>query len=266
MLIPIGTDNPLRRRPLMNYLLIAANVAIFLLTYHPHAIGYNQMAVLRDSAAGYKLFPADPALYQFITYAFLHGGWMHLIGNMLFLYIFGANVNDKLGNVGYLFLYLGGAVFSGLGHTFTSSAPVLGASGAVATITGAYMVLFPKTYIHVLYVIFFIGSTEIPAIYFILLKLIVWDNIVGPNLGASGNIAYTAHLAGYAFGIAIPLALLALKLLPHSHFDLWALLKRRHRRQQFRSAVNAGYDPFGPAAKLRKKLRRLRRELYNVDG
>ena len=255
MLIPIGTDNPLRRRPLMNYLLIAANVMIFLLTYHPQTSRHGEIvSILAQWAQTYKLFPADPALYQFITYAFLHASWGHIIGNMLFLYIFGANVNDKLGNLGYLLLYLGGAVFSGLGHTFTSSAPVLGASGAVATVTGAYMVLFPKTYIHVLYVIFFIGSTEIPAIYFILLKLIVWDNILGPNLGASGNIAYTAHLAGYAFGIAIPLALLALKMLPHSHFDLWALLKRSHRRQQFRSSVNAGYEPFGPAAKLRKKV------------
>ena len=95
------------------------------------------------------LDPRMPQLYQFVSYAFLHGGWMHLIGNMLFLYIFGNNVNDKLGNVGYFLLYLGGAIFSGLGHALFSNSPVLGASGAVAAVTGAYMVLFPKTYVHV---------------------------------------------------------------------------------------------------------------------
>ena len=255
MIIPIGTDNPLSRKPLVNYLLIVANFAIFLLTYDPHLIDYNVKAVLTDAAAPYKLFPQGPELVQFISYAFLHASWMHIIGNMLFLYIFGNNVNDKLGHVGYMLLYLGGAVFSGLGHIAVSDTPVLGASGAVAAVTGAYMVLFPKTRVHILYVIFFIGSTELPALYFILFKLIVWDNILGPKLGGADHIAYTAHLAGYAFGIAIPMGMLALKVLPHSHYDLWALAQRWRKRQQFSSMVSRGYDPFTGQGPKPKRVR-----------
>jgi membrane associated rhomboid family serine protease len=254
MIIPIGTDNPLRRQPLANYALIIANVAFFLATYHPHLVGYNQEEVLRPSAMPFMLVPALPQLHQFITYAFLHGGWMHIIGNMLFLYIFGNNVNDRLGHVGYLLLYLGGAVFSAVGHALTANAPVLGASGAVAAVTGAYMVLFPKTYVHILYVIFFVGTMEIPALYFILFKLVIWDNVIEPKLGGPANVAHTAHLAGYAFGVGIPLAMLALKLLPHSPYDLWAFVKRWRRKQQYNQMVDQGFDPFGTGPMSRKKV------------
>jgi membrane associated rhomboid family serine protease len=254
MIIPIGTDNPLRRRPTMNYVLIAINFIIFIYTYQPHDIAPGVTEPLREAAGTYKLFPQEPQIYQFVTYAFLHANWMHLIGNMLFLYIFGNNVNDKLGNLGYLLLYLGGGVCSGLGHALFHNSAVLGASGAVAAVTGAYMVLFPKTYVHVLYWLFFIGTTEIPALYFILFKLILWDNIFPVMVKIPGNIAYGAHLAGYAFGIGIPLVMLVTKLLPHSHYDLWALIERRQRRQQYRKVVNQGYDPFGPSENVRRKV------------
>jgi len=102
---------------------------------------------------------------------------MHVIGNMFFLYLFGNNVNDKLGNIGYLCLYLGGSVFAGIGHAMLHSNPVLGASGAVAAVTGAYLVLFPRTLITVIYWFFFIGTMELPALYFIVFKLIVWDTM-----------------------------------------------------------------------------------------
>lgn len=246
MIIPIGTDNPLRRTPLMNYALIFLNITIFLLTHDPHRVGPGpyDIEILRDQAVPFKLDPVSPHLYQFISYAFLHADWMHLLGNMLFLYIFGNNVNDKLGHLGYLLLYLGGAVSSGLGHALLHSVSVIGASGAVATVTGAYMVLFPKTYVRIIYIIFFIGTTELPAFYFILLKLVVWDNVIQRMIQTVGNIAYDAHLVGYAFGIGVPMGLLALKLLPHSHFDLWAVAQRWHRREKYRRVVEKGYDPF----------------------
>ncbi|MCF7957271.1 MAG: rhomboid family intramembrane serine protease [Phycisphaerae bacterium] len=251
MFIPIGTDNPLRQKPTVNYILIALNFIIFLYTFGPNP---EQGTVLRDGMERFELHPGSPQLFQFITYAFLHASWMHIIGNMLFLYIFGNSVNDKLGHIGYALLYLGGAVFSGMGHALASQSPVLGASGAVAAITGAYMVLFPKTYIHVLYVIFFIGTIEVPAIYFILLKLIIWDNVVPHSFGAGSNIAYSAHLAGYFFGVAIPMGMLAFKLLPHSHYDLWALVQRWRRRAEYNSMVNKGYDPFGNS-KVKKQVK-----------
>ena len=242
MIIPIGTDNQLSRKPQMNYILIILNFVVF---FAVNVFDKVPAPVVQDS----MLHPGMPRLYQFITYAFLHAGWMHIIGNMLFLYIFGNNVNDKLGNLGYLLFYLGGAIFSGVGHVLVSDPmidiPVRGASGAIAAVTGAYMVLFPKTYINIIYVIFFIGTAEIPAVYFILFKLIIYDNVIG-QIGSSTNIAYNAHLAGYIFGIVIPMLLLVLKLLPHSHYDLWALVRRWRQRSQYRNMVGQGHDPFGP--------------------
>ena len=252
MLLPIRTDNPLQRPPLVNYALIFANIVIFLVT-SPYLSSTDDP---RNPLYSYMLRPDAPQLYQFITYAFLHGGLLHLLGNMLFLYIFGNNVNDRLGHLGYLLLYLGGAIFSGMCHALLEVNPVLGASGAVAAVTGAYMVLFPLTNIEIVYfIIYFIGVTEVAAVYFILFKLIVWDNIIGPGLSVPSNIAYTAHLAGYAFGILIPLALLGLKLLPHSHFDLWALTQRWGRRQRYRATVSGRYDPFSAQGAVRKPVK-----------
>jgi len=187
--------------------------------------------------------PGHLYLWQFVSYAFLHGGLMHIIGNMYFLYLFGNNVNDKLGHIGYLCLYLGGAVFAGIGHTILHTNPVLGASGAVAAVTGAYLVLFPQTLITVLYWFFFIGTMELPALYFIVFKLIVWDNIVEPRFSIAA-VAYDAHLAGYAFGIAAMLIMLATGLISSSGFDLGAMIKRWNRRRQYRDAVSSDYDPF----------------------
>ncbi len=181
--------------------------------------------------------------WQFISYAFLHGGFMHIIGNMFFLYLFGNNVNDRLGHIGYLGLYLAGGIFAGIGHTILHVNPVLGASGAVAAITGAYLVLFPQTLITVIYWIFFIGTMEVSALYFIIFKLIIWDNIFEPRIAPTA-IAYGAHLAGYAFGIAAMLVVLATGLLTGSSFDLWAMIKRWNLRRQYRDTVSSGYDPF----------------------
>jgi len=189
------------------------------------------------------LTPDGWHLWQFVSYAFLHGGLMHIIGNMYFLYLFGNNVNDKLGHIGYLCLYLGGAVFAGIGHTILHTNPVLGASGAVAAITGAYLVLFPQTLITILYWFFFIGTMEVPALYFILFKLIFWDNVIEPRFSTAA-VAYDAHLAGYAFGIAAMLIMLATGLISSSGFDLWAMIKRWNQRRRYRDTVSSGYDPF----------------------
>ena len=246
MIIPIGTNNPLRRTPLMNYTLVVINVLIFMVTIRFLALPGPDNPLFR-----WMLNPQLPQLHQFISYAFLHGDWMHLLGNMLFLYIFGNNVNDKLGHLGYLLLYLGGAVCSGLGHALISDNPVLGASGAIATVTGAYMVLFPKTNVRIIYIIFFIGFTEIPAFIFILIKL-GWDAFQ-LAMHIPSNVAYGAHLAGYAFGIGIPMGMLVLKLLPHSHFDLWAVAQRWHRQDKYRRVVEKGYDPFSATGAGLKK-------------
>jgi len=239
-MLPIRTSVRPFRTPYMNYALIVVNVLIFFLTYYPHQeMGYEQ--VLRPWADQFMLNPARPSLWQFVSYAFLHGGIMHIFGNMFFLYMFGNNVNDKLGNIGYLCFYLAGAVFSGIGHTLLNINPALGASGAVCAVTGAYLVLFPKTLITVVYWFIFIGTMDVPALYFIALKLILIDNVIAT--GTQG-IAYDAHLAGYAYGILAVLGLLGTGLISTSHFDLWAMLKQWNRRRHYRDVVTSGYNSF----------------------
>ncbi|MFA5239515.1 MAG: rhomboid family intramembrane serine protease [Phycisphaerae bacterium] len=244
MLLPIRTSIWPQRTPYANYALIILNVIFFLLTYYPHKSAITGSGeVLRDGALQFMLTPFHPRLWQFISYAFLHGSVMHIFGNMYFLYLFGNNVNGKLGNINYLCLYFGGAVFAGVGHVFLHINPVLGASGAVAAITGAYLVLFPQTLITIVYWFIFIGTMELSALYFIAFKLIVWDNIVEPRFSPDA-IAYDAHLAGYVFGIAAMLIMLAAGFISSSQFDLWAMIKRWNRRRRYRDVVSSGYDPF----------------------
>jgi membrane associated rhomboid family serine protease len=228
----------------MNYFLIAANIVVFLLSMQlavdPQT--KHSVTVLRPWAQLFILNSDFPNIWQFVTYAFLHGGLMHIIGNMFFLYLFGNNVNDKLGNIGYLCFYLGGAVFSAIGYTLVSNNPILGASGAVAAVTGAYLVLFPNTLVTVVYWFFFIGTVEIRALWFIVLKLIFWDNVLAAD--PRHGIAYNAHLAGYAFGIITILGLLAMGLIESNFNDLWSMLRQWNRRRHFRDAVADGYDPY----------------------
>ena len=236
-MLPIGTSITPRKTPYANYILIAVNIIIFVLTYWPHReviVGAPDIIrVVRPWAVQFKLYPNTPYLWQFVTYAFLHASWMHIIGNMFFLYLFGKNVNDKMGNVGYICFYLAGAVSSGIGHALFSNSPVLGASGAVAAVTGAYLVLFPRSLITVIYWFVF----EIQASLFIAIKLIILDNIIYRNPGSS--VAYGAHLAGYAFGIAAILLLLATRLLQTDQTTLWMIIKQWNRRRQFRDVVNS---------------------------
>jgi len=245
MLLPIRTSIRPRRTPYANYAIVAVNVAIFLLEREYIRRWANQFVL--DPRPGH-LF-----LWQFVSYAFLHAGLMHIVGNMFFLYLFGNNVNDKLGNIGYLAFYLAGAVFSGIGHTLLSSSPVLGASGAVAAVTGAYLVLFPQTLITVIYWFFIIGTMELPAMYFIAFKLIIWDNMVEPRFAPPVAIAYGAHLAGYIFGIAAMVCLLATHILSGSNYDMWAMIKLWNRRRRYRDVVSNGYDPYTGRAKVKVK-------------
>jgi membrane associated rhomboid family serine protease len=242
-MLPIATSIKPKQTPYMNYFIIAANIVVFLLSMHLVLDPRSGKSVLdlRPWAEPFMLLSDYPSIWQFVTYAFLHGGLMHIIGNMFFLHMFGNNVNDKLGHIGYLCFYLGGAVFSGIGYTLISSNPILGASGAVAAVTGAYLVLFPKTLVTVVYWFIFIDTVEIRAMYFIAFKLIFWDNILAAD--PNQNIAYNAHLAGYAFGILSILGLLSVGLIEGNFGDLWSILRQWNRRRHFRDAVSDGYDP-----------------------
>jgi membrane associated rhomboid family serine protease len=241
LVLPYRTNLIPRRTPYANYILIAANIAVFLMEYH---ITKDGGWSFRPWVEPFMLDTQRPALWQFISYAFLHAGPWHILGNMFFLYLFGNNVNDKLGNVGYLSFYLAGAVFSGIGHVLLNSAtnaPTLGASGAVAAVTGAYLVLFPQTLIDVfLWFFIFVYTIEVSALYFIALKMIIIDNV----MLRYASVAYDAHLSGYAFGIISMIGLLATGLISSSQFDLWAMIKRWNRRRTYRDTVAYGYDPF----------------------
>jgi len=256
MILPIKTSIQPRRTPYANYALVAVNVVIFLLSYFPHTETFGaETEYLRHWASQFVLDPRPGHLYlwQFVSYAFLHAGLVHIIGNMFFLYLFGNNVNDKLGHIGYLSFYLAGAVFSGIGHILMSGSPVLGASGAVAAVTGAYLVLFPQTLITVIYWFLFIGTMELPAMYFIAFKLIIWDNIFEPRFAPPVAVAYGAHLAGYVFGIAAMIGLLATHIISGSTYDFWAMIKRWNRRRQYRDVVSSGYDPYTGRTKTKVK-------------
>jgi len=235
MIIPIRTDRRLQHTPWVNYALIATNVVAFLLTK-------NSLAT--PGVSRLMLQPMFPAIDQFITYQFLHADWMHLIGNMLFLYIFGNSVEDRLGKVGYIAFYLAGGVMAGYGHAMIDESPVLGASGAVAGVSGAYLALFPKSNVTILYIIFFIGFFELPSMW--LIGFYIAKDVLFQMMGTPG-VAYMAHVAGYAFGFAIGMGLLATRLLPREPYDMLTLIEQMRRRNQFKSMTKRGYQPWSDA-------------------
>lgn len=252
MLLPIRVNIQPRRTPYANYVLIAVNIVIFLMqfTVHPRT---GQLA-FRPWVEDFMLVPRLSPWWTFVTYAFLHHDFWHILFNMFFLYLFGKNVNDKLGNLAYSVFYVCGAVFSGLGHALLHAAtpvPTLGASGAVAAVTGAYLVLFPQSLLTVIYWFFFIGTIQVPALYFIALKMIFLDNILARG---RSSIAYDAHLAGYAFGIGVTLLLLATRLVSTNQLDLWAMIKRWNRRRRYQDVVASGYDPFSGVKASRRPV------------
>lgn len=255
MFIPIRTDYRMSRTPWVNYGLIAANVLLFLLGYH----AMTEQSVGRIEA--WMLWPDRPELHQFFSSVFLHGGWMHLIGNMIFLWVFGNALNDRFGQAGYLAFYLAGGILAGIGYVLLAGrAPVLGASGAIAAVTGAYLVLFPRVRVTLLVLFIFITFWEVSSIYFLLFQFIYNLFLTLGEYGGAfsgGGVAYAAHSSGYLFGIGVAAALLATRVLPREPYDLLNLIRDRRRRGQYRRMVSGGADPFNytrpPKAPPRRK-------------
>lgn len=229
----------MRRIPHVNHAFIVVNVLVYLFTNVFGASAYGD-GVGEEWKRRLMLNPASLQLWQFFTYQFLHGDLLHILGNMWFLWIFGNAVNSKMGHLAYFLFYISAGVFAGVGFALTSVSPCLGASGAIAGVTTAYLVLFPHTEITMFYFFYFIGTFHIRATLLIVLKIIVWDNIVAPGL-SGGNfeqVAYEAHLAGYLFGFVIPFVLLLVKAIPRDQFDILAIARRRLQRHQMSVAVN----------------------------
>lgn len=207
-MFPLRDHNPSERTPFITWALIAINVAVFL-SYFPNIGGQERllMAFYMDWA----LVPAEASqgleLHTILTSMFLHGGWMHIIGNMLFLYIFGDNLEDQLGHLGYLLFYLASGVaaaFAQMAADPSSTVPMVGASGAIAGVMGGYLLLFPRARVDLALIIFvFIKVITVPA----WLMLGLWFGLQLVSGAASeasgGGVAYWAHAGGFIAGVVL---------------------------------------------------------------
>lgn len=236
-MLPISTDTPIRRTPYVNYALVGLNVAIFLVTGGAEHAAIRPNSLLSRLTEWGVLDSGDPQLYQFFTYQFLHAGWAHVGGNMLFLWTFGNPLNSKMGNGPYLFFYLAGGVFAATGYGFYNDTQMIGASGAIAAVTTAYLALFPRSHITILYWFILIGTFELPSMIMIVFKMILWDNILAARMAGESNVAFGAHLAGYAFGFFAASGMLALRFLPRDQFDIVALWRRWYHRRYTQSVL-----------------------------
>ena len=175
---------------------------------------------------------------------------------MLFLFIFGNNVNDKMGNLGYLAFYIAGGIVAGVCYTLTEQrgTPMVGASGAIAAVTGAYLILFPRSMVTVVYWFYLIGRYEIQSLWFILAFFAL--DVFG-NFANQDNVAHMAHIGGTVFGSVVCLGLVVSpQLLPRDQWDVWALIQRWNKRRQFRDMVSAGYNPFDYTDAMRNRNRK----------
>jgi membrane associated rhomboid family serine protease len=201
-MFPVGDDNSQERTvPVVTYALIALNVLFFLVELS----GGDQF--IKDWAFIPARFTAHPEtnVVTIFTSMFMHGGWLHLFGNMLFLWIFGDNVEDRFGHVKFLIFYL----LAGIAATFAqyavspgSSVPNVGASGAIAGVLGAYIIMFPQSRVNVL-----LGRqiVAMPAFVvlglWIVLQLVSGVGTIAPTDESSGGVAYMAHVGGFASGL-----------------------------------------------------------------
>ncbi len=260
ILIPIRTEMVARRTPLANYALVAANILLFIAF---NVLGGKKALEFRD--AHLVLQSEWPAIYQFLTYQFLHGDGWHLFGNMLFLWVFGNSVNAKLGDLGYALFYLAGGVFAALVFAVLSEGGLLGASGSIAAVTTAYLVLFPRSHVTVVFIFFFITFFEVPAILLIVIKVILWDNVLAPSIYGAGNVAVEAHLGGYFFGFTVGMGMLLLRIIARDQFDMLALLDRWNRRRAYRATLAhpeaRQRAEFGTVAQARPQRQQDQREL-----
>jgi len=242
MFFPIGTDRRLTHRPVVNTALIVVNIAVSVWVF-TQAGPIDLIRNPANPANDFILLPWQPRLVQFFTYQFLHADWEHLLLNMLFLYVFGNSLEDRLGPIGYLAFYIAGGVFAGFGYCLLRDNPILGASGAIAAVTGAYLALFPLSRVTIAFL--FVYFFDVSSIFVIGLSVAV-DLFY--QLSGAGGVAYLAHLAGYAFGFTIGMTLLRVRILPREPYDFLALVDRWNRRRQLRDATRGGRSPWSNAA------------------
>ncbi len=226
-MFPYRDDNPTLRPAVVTYLIIAINVAVWVfvqgvgtdpaLTRSVCRLGLIPGELLHRLPPGYEV-PVGPGVacvvgagsswYTVLTSMFLHGGWFHLIGNMWFLWLFGNNIEDSMGRSRYLPFYLICGLTAAALQTLLnpgSAVPMVGASGAISGIMGAYVVLYPRVRVHLLVVlVVFITRIEVPAYvmlgYWFVLQLLGGTSAIGTQ---QGGVAFWAHVGGFVAGAAL---------------------------------------------------------------
>jgi membrane associated rhomboid family serine protease len=212
-MIPLADDNPTRSTPIITYALIAICVIVFLwqLSLGPnvkvaiYALGVIPASLLQGALLPQELRWVSPEM-TVITSMFLHGGFMHLIGNMLYLWVFGDNIEDILGKPVFIIFYVICGIVAALSQALpdpSSTIPMIGASGAISGVLGAYMVFFPKESIRVAIPFgFFLQILKLPA-YVVLLFWFVLQLINGALSGSEGGVAFGAHIGGFIAGVIL---------------------------------------------------------------
>jgi membrane associated rhomboid family serine protease len=203
-MLPIGDDNSARRiTPIVTYGLIVLNVLMFFLELN------NGEAFIRQWAFVPSRFLADPAgdFITLFTSMFMHAGWLHLLGNMLYLWIFGDNVEDRLGHGLFLAFYIVcglGATFAQMAFNLASSVPNVGASGAIAGVLGAYLVMFPRGRVNVLLGRFVTPMSALVVIgFWILIQIFSQISVFSASSQTEGGVAYMAHIGGFVAGVIL---------------------------------------------------------------
>jgi membrane associated rhomboid family serine protease len=204
-MFPLRDDRPTYTAPIVTTLLIVACALVFL--FELSLDEYSRDYFINV----YGLIPAHMRPVTLLTSMFLHGGWSHIIGNMLFLWAFGKSLEDAMGHTKFLAFYLICGVTAGITHVFFNqytTLPTVGASGAIAGVMGAYLIKFPRARIHTLvFLFFFVTMTDIPAafilIYWFITQLFSEYGSITQTHVVNGGVAYAAHIGGFISGMIL---------------------------------------------------------------
>ncbi len=206
-MIPIKVTQPSYSAPVVTIILIVVNILVFLNEFW---LGIVDPYSLNHFMAQYSLRPAYFHWENVFTAMFVHANWMHVLGNMLFLWVFGDNVEDILGHGTYLIFYLACGICAAMTQVLldpSSRVPMVGASGAIAGVMGAYLVKFPRSYVVMLVFVLFIFTFDIPAwfmlIYWFALQLVGGVGSIAYTQSSQGGVAFFAHVGGFITGIVL---------------------------------------------------------------
>lgn len=208
-MLPLRDINPRRRLPIMTIVLIALNVIVFAYEFMLSETGLESL-IYNWGLIPYQLTALQPtAFVRVLTSMFLHGGVMHLLSNMLYLWIFGDNIESAMGSLAFLVFYLLCGVGAGLGQVMaspSSEVPMVGASGAISGVLGAYLVLYPRVQVETLLLLgYFVRLVRLPAIvvlgFWIVLQL--FSGVLSLSEASTGGVAFFAHVGGFVAGVLL---------------------------------------------------------------